>query len=97
MTLDHQIAGIKQKLQLLLKQHQQLQRENEQLKKELAKSREQLDARNQQLHQLQEQVDVVKAGFDSWTREEKAALEKRIDTYLKEIEKCMTLLDTAAS
>jgi uncharacterized coiled-coil DUF342 family protein len=97
MTLDHQIAAIKQKLQLLLKQHQQLHKENEQLKKELASSREQLDARNLQLLQLQEQVDVVRAGFDSWTREEKAALEKRIDAYLKEIEKCMALLDTAAS
>jgi hypothetical protein len=36
---------------------------------------------------------VLKLGVSGWNDHEKAELEKRIDVYLKEIDKCIALLN----
>jgi cell division septum initiation protein DivIVA len=93
LNIDQQLASITTKLQLLLKQHRMLQKENEQLKKELEKSQTFIQAKNENLATLQQQIDVLKLGVSGWNEAEKTALAKRVDVYLKEIEKCLTLLN----
>jgi hypothetical protein len=93
MDLDARLKAIQLKLQQVLKQYQLLQKENAQLKKELERSHQANSEKTTQLQALQQQVDVLKLGVSGWNDEEKLELEKRIDVYLKEIDKCISLLN----
>ncbi len=93
VDLDTQLKTIQAKLQLLLKQYQHLQKENVQLKKELEKSQLNNSEKTEQIQAIQQKVDVLKLGARSWSEDEKVELEKRIDVYLKEIDKCIALLN----
>jgi len=93
MDIEARLKAIQLKLQQLLKQYQLLQKENTQLKKELAKSQQNNSEKTEQLQTLQQQVDVLKLGVRGWGEQEKEELEKRIDVYLKEIDKCIALLN----
>jgi chromosome segregation ATPase len=93
VDLDTQLKTIQTKLQQVLQQYQHLQKENAQLKKKLEKSQQHNLENNEQLSNLQQQVDVLKLGVQGWSEEEKVELEKRIDVYLKEIDKCIALLN----
>jgi lipid II:glycine glycyltransferase (peptidoglycan interpeptide bridge formation enzyme) len=92
--LSVQIKNIQDKLQQLLKQQALLQKENLRLKKELEKAGAFSEEKEQALHTLQQQVDVLKMGSGNLSETEKNALGKRIDGYLKEIDKCLALLNT---
>ena len=94
VELDLHIKNIQEKLQLLLKQQQLLQKENDKLKKELEKANQSNTEKEQNLQTLHQQIDVLKMGSGNLDEIEKAALGKRIDTYLKEIDKCLALLNT---
>ena len=94
VELDLQIKSIQDKLQLLVKQHQLLQKENGKLKKELEKATLLNTEKEQSLQYLQQQLDVLKLGSGNLDHAEKLALGKRIDAYLKEIDKCLALLNT---
>ena len=93
VDLAIQIKNIQEKLQQLLRQQQLLLRENQKLKKELEKATALGQEKETTAQSLQQQVDAFKLGTSSHSAEEKAALEKRIDTYLKEIDKCLALLN----
>jgi regulator of replication initiation timing len=95
VDLDLQIKSIQDKLQQLLKQQAVLQRENQKLKKDLEKAIVENNEREQSLQALQQQVDAVKLGSGNLLNDtEKTVLSKRIDGYLKEIDKCLALLNT---
>ena len=94
VDLDLQIKSIQDKLQLLLKQQAVLQKENQRLKKELDKATADLTEKQELVQTLQQQMDVVKLGSGNLNEAEKNALGKRIDVYLKEIDKCLALLNT---
>lgn len=94
VDLDLQIKSIQDKLQQLLKQQAVLQRENQRLKKELDKATGLLEEKQSVMQSLQQQMDVVKLGSGNLNEVEKNALSKRIDVYLKEIDKCLALLNT---
>ena len=92
--LYSQLIQVREKLQLLLGRHeeavktiQQLTRENEKLKHQLAQSQEKTIL-------LNEQIDALRIGSLAMDAESKKELEKRINIYLKEIDKCMALLKT---
>ena len=87
--IEQQLSSIHQKLQNLLKQYQLLQKENTQLKKELEKNKAQLTT------QENTQQATFKLNSNGKTDEEKVALEKRIDKYLAEIDKCLLLLNSS--
>ena len=94
VDLDLQIKSIQEKLQQLLKQQAMLQRENQRLRKELDKATGLLEEKQSLMQSLQQQMDVVKLGSGNLNEAEKNALGKRIDIYLKEIDKCLALLNT---
>lgn len=83
--IEHQLQVLQQKLQQLLKQHQLLQKENETLKKQLQKK--QLTPQEN----LASQTSTLL--LDEKTKE---ALAIKIDTYLKEIDQCLLLLNATA-
>jgi len=91
--LDAQLKNLKNKIQLLLKQNQLQLKENYELKKEAETLRASLKEKNDLLQHLHEQIDVLKLNANTLNNEEKKELEKRINLYLAEIEKCLTLLN----
>lgn len=93
LNLDTQIQNLQEKLQLLLKSYQALQKENVQLKRDLALHQAALENKNFRLNQLEQQVDVLQVNAKTQTVEERKALEQRVDQYLKEIDKCLALLN----
>jgi hypothetical protein len=94
MAVDEQLKNIHQKLQLLLKQYQQLQKENAAIKKELENQRLLMKEKSELIQQLQQKIDVAKLNAPGITPEEKKLLEQRINGYLAEIEKCLALLNS---
>lgn|GEM_PF-608052 len=93
LYIDDQLASIKTKLQLLLKQYQLLQKENLQLRKELEKTKTTFVSKTEHLENLQKQVDMFQLSSKTLSENEKITLNKRIDSYLKEIEQCLAMLN----
>ena len=93
-TLNSQIIQMQQRLKLLISNYMVLKRENVQLKKEIAKKQTLLTEREQLLQTLQQQLDILKLSKDSFSEEEKSELNKRIETYIKDIDRCLSLLNT---
>lgn len=94
LDLDLHIKNIQEKLQQLLRNQQVLVKENQRLVKELEKSKQLLLEKEETVATLRQQLDALKIGTAAQSPEEKALLEKRINGYLKEIDKCLALLNT---
>jgi hypothetical protein len=92
-TIDNQLKNIQTKLQQMLKQYRLVVKENEQLKKQLADNTLQASTKQQQVQALQQQLDVLKMGTSTFDSKDKAALEKKIDLYIKEIDRCLLMLN----
>jgi septal ring factor EnvC (AmiA/AmiB activator) len=88
---DH-IKQVNTKLQLLLKQHQALHTENMQLKKSVAHFTEQDAAQKETITAMRQEQLILKASIDKMDENEKKELEKKINGYLKNIDKCIALL-----
>lgn len=90
--LEQHIKRISEKLQQLLKQHQLLQKENDQLKKELQYIKSLDTERTKQLTELEQKVAVLKTATNNMDETDKKELEKRLNHYIKEIDRCITML-----
>ena len=90
--LEVQLKRIQDKLQQVLKEHAALQKENLPLKEELDKNRTQSFAHQQNIVDLKQQVDVLKITSGDWDPNDKKEFEKRINSYIKEIDRCIALL-----
>ncbi|HET6767717.1 MAG TPA: hypothetical protein VFH08_09970 [Chitinophagaceae bacterium] len=89
--LEVQLKRIQDKLQQVLKDHSSLQKENLRLKEELDKNRNQSFANQQTIEELKQQVDVLKISSGDWDESDKKEFEKRINSYIKEIDRCIAL------
>ncbi|MBX2920853.1 MAG: hypothetical protein KF746_01575 [Chitinophagaceae bacterium] len=89
---DEHISRVNDKLQLLLKQFQALQKENEKLKLELNQKNELEKQMLQKTELLQQQVEIARASVGESGKEVKSELEKRINMYVREIDRCIALL-----
>lgn len=90
--LDLHIKRIQEKVERLLKQYSELQRENLQLKKDLDKSSRQTSHYQETIDVLKQQVEVLKISAGTWDANDKKEFEKRINHYIKEIDKCIAML-----
>ncbi len=90
--LNEHIGRVSEKLQLLLKQYHALQKENERLKQELEQEKSNGNEMKEKVAQLQQQVEIAKVYSGEAEQETKNELEKRINTYIKEIDQCIALL-----
>ena len=91
-STEQHLKRIQDKLQQLLKQYSFLQKENNQLKDELDKSKQQTILQQQNINTLKQQVDVLKLNAGEMGEADKKEFEKRINAYIKEIDKCIALL-----
>jgi hypothetical protein len=90
--LEIQLKRIQDKLQQVLKDYAALQKENLRLKEELDKNRTQSFANQQNIEDLKQQVEVLKITSGNWEEGDKKEFEKRINSYIKEIDRCIALL-----
>ena len=92
MNTEDQLRRIGDKLQRLVKEFAQLQKENERLKGELhaANQKGELHAKNTEV--LKQQVSILKLNTAEMSDADKKEFEKKINVYLKEIDRCIDLL-----
>jgi hypothetical protein len=92
MKLDEPIKRINEKLQRLLTQFLLIRKENEKMRQELKELKLSDAEKNNRIESLVQQVEILRAAKTQMTEEEKRAFEKRINQYLKEIERCISLI-----
>jgi len=93
-VLSNQLLELQQKQQQLLKYYTQLKRENGQLKRTLSKKEVQLKDTQEELKELHHNYDVLKLSKGAVDGKEKKELDKRLAEYIKEIDRCLLLLNT---
>ncbi len=91
-AIENDIKRVYNKLQQLLKQYLLLQKENEKLKQEVKQLQENKQQQLEQIDQLQIQVSLLKAASSQMNVEDKKVFERKINQYLKDIDKCITML-----
>ena len=92
MKLNEQIKRINEKLQLLLAQFLLVKKENEKLRQELKQLKLRDIEKTTEIQTLLQRVEILKAAKAQMNDDEKKAFEKRINQYLREIEKCINLI-----
>ena len=91
-TAEEQLKRIQDKLQQLVKRHAALQKENSKLREELETSRQKASVHQKGADELKQQVSVLKLNAGEMSETDKKEFEKRINGYLKEIDRCIALL-----
>ena len=89
---EQHLKRIQDKLQQLLKQHAALQKENSKLKEELGSAQQKITAQQKNADELKQQVSILKVSAGDISEADKKEFEKRINGYLKEIDRCITML-----
>lgn len=90
--LQENIGRIQQKLKTLLQEHYALQKDNERLRRELSVVKMQESVQLTLIEQLQQQVEVLHVTSIRLSEEEKKNIEKKINQYIREIDRCVSLL-----
>lgn len=91
MSADH-LKRITEKLQDLLRRYDHLKKENERLRSELIPAKERERSFMEQIANLEQKLLVIKAGNGNLSDTEKKELDKKIHSYLKEIDRCISML-----
>ncbi len=92
MTVDDQFNIINEKLQQLLRQHNRVKKENEQLRIELEGEKRKYLTTQTKIDDLQQQISIVKLGVGDMNDKDKKEFENKVNSYIKEIDKCINLL-----
>jgi chromosome segregation ATPase len=90
---EQHLKRIQDKLQLLLKHHANLQKENLALKNDMNLLKNQAGEYYATTEKLRQQVDILKyTNGAEMDEEEKKQFEKRINGYVREIDRCIAML-----
>ena len=89
---ESQLKRVHEKMMLLLRQYQTLQKENERLKEDLQKIQEYSEGVSRESDKLRQQTEVLKLSGREIGEPDKKMLEKRLNQYVREIDKCIALL-----
>jgi archaellum component FlaC len=93
MTLPEiQFKRVHEKILLLMKQHQTLQKENERLKDDLKKMQDRSEVISRDVEKFRQQAEAVRLSGRNMEEADKRILEKRLNQYVREIDKCIALL-----
>lgn len=87
------LQNLENKLEKLLQRYEQLKKENQKLETNAEKNQTLLLQANEKIAQLQQQNDALKTGVQYLNVEDKKRLQSAIDGYLRDIDKCLSLLD----
>lgn len=91
-SAEQQLKRIQDKLQQLLKEFALLRKENSRLKSDLEAALQKIAAREKNTDELKQQVSILKVSTGTMNETDKKEFEKRINGYLKEIDRCIALL-----
>lgn len=91
-NLEAHIKSVNEKLQQLIKKHVALKKENDNLKNELNNLKEREVEYKYALHELDQKISILKAASGEMSEKDQKDFEKRINQYIKEIDKCIGLL-----
>ncbi|MEY3348502.1 MAG: hypothetical protein ACK5AB_00730 [Bacteroidota bacterium] len=91
-TAQEHINTIQDKLSTLIERYNGLLKENERLKKSLNDSTEELQLLREKNDQITLQLNMLKVAASEESKESRNALEKKINEYIKEIDKCIAQL-----
>ena len=89
---EQKIKRINEKIQQLLKSQQLRDVEYEKLSKDNKEYREREQLLKNKIDFLEQKVSVLKSATNQMEDGDKKELEKRLNHYLKEIDRCITLL-----
>lgn len=92
MSVDNQFNAIAEKLQQLLKQQNRLKKENERLRSELENCKKRETAFQERIDELSQQLQVLKFAAGEMPDKDKKEFERKINQYIKEIDKCIAFL-----
>jgi hypothetical protein len=92
MNAEDQLKRINEKLQEMVKKFEFLQKENEKLKEELLPAKQREVNFLDQIEMLEQKVMVLKTSMGSMNESDKKELDKKLHSYLKEIDRCITML-----
>lgn len=90
--MEQQLKRIQDKLQHLLKQYQLLQKENEKLVSENKTLKERLASGASHSEGLEQRVASLKLASGTLSEADRKEMEKRMNTYIREIDRCITML-----
>ena len=91
--LEQQLKRMNEKLQQLLKQYHSLQKENERLKHECQQMTSRFNAVSDESDKWHQQTEILKLSKEQMNEAEKKTFEKRLSQYVKEIDRCIALLN----
>lgn len=92
-TIEQPLRELNGKLQQLLKKYAALQKENQKLSGELEEWDKKEKALTGKVGLLQMENSILKASAGKMEEKERTGFEKQINQYIKDIEKCMTMLN----
>jgi cell division septum initiation protein DivIVA len=92
MTVDQQFNTLNDKLHQLLKQYHRLQKENDGLRLELQQMKNKEATTHQKIDELEQQVSILKIAAGDMNEKDKKEFEKKINQYIKQIDKCISFL-----
>jgi chromosome segregation ATPase len=90
--MEEQLKRVQDKLQHLLKLYTSVKKENSQLREQLSAVNQQFSKQEDQIETLKQQVAVLKLNAGSWNEKDKKEIEKRLGTYIREIDRCIAIL-----
>ncbi len=93
-TTEQHLRRIQDKVQQLVKQHSILQKENQSLRDELGLVKKEASEARENSNTLKQQVEILRYSNGDMAEGDKKQFEKRINGYLKEIDRCITMLSS---
>lgn len=93
---DDQIKRIAEKLGIVSSRLKTLRKENEKIRKALEEKNLECDTIRAAAKQMELNLNVMKSSEGVDSKESRAALEKKINDYIKEIDRCIALLGNEA-
>jgi hypothetical protein len=87
-----QAIRISGKLQQLVKTHEQLLKENARLRNEVAELRIKQESNAGKIAELEQSVAVLRTLTGNMEEQDKKALEKQLNHYIREIDRCIAML-----
>lgn len=91
-TLPQDLQRLEEKLQQLIQLQKSLHAENEKLKQALRLAEVEKSTWQQKAGELEQQLNVSKLNQQSLAQEDRKEMEKKINQYIREIDRCITQL-----
>lgn len=89
---EQSLQRINDKLQQVAQRYQSLQKENQQLTREIRVLKEREEAREKKIIDLELKMAAIKTATGRLDDGEKKEIDKRLNHYIREIDRCIALL-----